>query len=257
MKNKKACCVRSSLKHMCFHQWNTWSSSCFVHQIRVSILPKETKHWLNKRESPILLYCYLFTAGLIEQEWGMGTCSDCYSHQETVQWQLKWAAVLCLGHAGHTHQRNHKGKLFQKLYCFVQLFELAGKWKMWSSPKAMKAINKAKIYLTEGLSKISEIIAFFIKNQKTKKTNNNTKHLLTLSSQQRVNAHSNIYLGIYEVMSSNYFLSCLSCILSCIQARKLMGRLGSKTNSFVLQFNCWSSHRFQISQLSFLCSFTL
>ena len=53
MENKKPSYVKSDLKHSWYCQWSSWTSSCFVHQVRVSILPKETMRWLKKRESPI------------------------------------------------------------------------------------------------------------------------------------------------------------------------------------------------------------
>jgi len=48
----------------------------------------------------------------------------------------------------------------------------------------VKANNKAKIYLTKGLSKISEIIAFFLKKNKTKnKQQNKTPPYIVISTE--------------------------------------------------------------------------
>lgn len=60
---------------------------------------------------------------------------------------------LHLGHSAHTHQSNWKGSCLKTLCScsILQLLKVAGKWKMWSSPRALKARNKVKHYLTNGL----------------------------------------------------------------------------------------------------------
>lgn len=174
-KIKKACCVKSSLKHICFRQWNTWTSSCFVHQIRVSILPKETKHWLNKRESSI--YSTVTFSQLVwlnrSEAWAHAVTVTATSARNS-EWQLHqkqcsdnsngqlfcvWDILVI------TIKGTKKGSCFKNCIALSKSLSLLANERSDLVPEQWKLIIKQKIYLTKGLSKISEIIAFFIKKK--------------------------------------------------------------------------------------------